>query len=96
MRRTADTTEATVLTLGHSYPAVANVLRERVGKGTAFFGPSRYEVELAELLKEVRFFFLLPPLSLSLSLCFSLVLVRVSSPSPPPTLTLGYSASLPL
>ena len=44
--------QATVLTLGHSHPAVAEVLRERVGKGTAFFGPSRYEVELAELLKE--------------------------------------------
>lgn len=44
--------QATVLTLGHSYPAVAEVLKERAGKGTAFFGPSQYEVQLAELLKE--------------------------------------------
>lgn len=44
--------QATVLTLGHSYPAVAEVLQARAVKGTAFFGPSRYEVELAELLKE--------------------------------------------
>lgn len=45
-------TQATVLTLGHSHPAVAEVIKARAGKGTAFFGPSRYEVELAELLKE--------------------------------------------
>eukprot|EP01044_Picomonas_judraskeda_P006421 COSAG03_NODE_639_length_6562_cov_16.796844_1_plen_87_part_00 len=44
--------QATVLTLGHSHPAVAEVIKARAGKGTAFFGPSRYEVELAELLKE--------------------------------------------
>ena len=44
--------QATCLTLGHSFPAVADAIRERSGKGTAFFGPSRYEVELAELLTD--------------------------------------------
>jgi glutamate-1-semialdehyde 2,1-aminomutase len=50
-RRLDFVNQATCLTLGHAYPPVVAAIRERAGKGTAFFGPSRYEVELAEELK---------------------------------------------
>ena len=43
---------ATALILGHGHPAIVDAIRERVQYGTAFFGPTELEIELAELLKE--------------------------------------------
>lgn len=43
---------ATALILGHGHPAIVNAIRERVTVGTAFFGPTELEIELAELLRE--------------------------------------------
>ena len=43
---------ATALILGHTHPAVANPLCERISQGTAFFGPTALEIEWAELLRE--------------------------------------------
>jgi len=43
---------ATALILGHGHPAIVDAIRDRVTYGTAFFGPTELEIELAELLKE--------------------------------------------
>lgn len=43
---------ATALILGHAHPAIINALSERIQHGTAFFGPTELEIELAELLRE--------------------------------------------
>ena len=43
---------ATALILGHGHPKVVEALQNRIGHGTAFFGPTEMEIELAELLKE--------------------------------------------
>jgi len=43
---------ATALVLGHGHPAIVDAIRERVQYGTAFFGPTELEIELAELLRE--------------------------------------------
>ena len=43
---------ATALILGHGHPAIVDAIRERVQYGTAFFGPTELEIELAELLRE--------------------------------------------
>lgn len=43
---------ATALILGHGHPKVVDALQNRIGHGTAFFGPTEMEIELAELLKE--------------------------------------------
>lgn len=43
---------ATALILGHGHPAIVDAIRDRVQYGTAFFGPTELEIELAELLKE--------------------------------------------
>ncbi len=42
---------ATALILGHAHPAVVAALRDRVQHGTAFFGPTELEIELAELVR---------------------------------------------
>jgi glutamate-1-semialdehyde 2,1-aminomutase len=43
---------ATALILGHGHPAIVDAIRDRVQYGTAFFGPTELEIELAELLRE--------------------------------------------
>ncbi len=43
---------ATSLPLGHAHPAVVAAIREQAGKGTAYFGPTERELELAELLRD--------------------------------------------
>jgi glutamate-1-semialdehyde 2,1-aminomutase len=43
---------ATALILGHGHPAIVDAIRERVQYGTAFFGPTELEIELAELIRE--------------------------------------------
>ncbi len=51
-RRLDFVNNATALILGHSHPAVAAALQERINSGTAFFGPTQFEIEWAERLKE--------------------------------------------
>ncbi len=43
---------ATALILGHAHPDVVRALQSRAAVGTAFFGPTPIEVELAELVRE--------------------------------------------
>ncbi len=43
---------ATALILGHAHPDVVQALQSRASKGTAFFGPTPIEIELAELIRE--------------------------------------------
>jgi glutamate-1-semialdehyde 2,1-aminomutase len=43
---------ATALILGHAHPSIINALSERIQHGTAFFGPTELEIELAELLRQ--------------------------------------------
>lgn len=43
---------ATALILGHAHPDVVSALQDRASVGTAFFGPTPIEIELAELIRE--------------------------------------------
>ncbi len=43
---------ATALILGHAHPAIIDAIRERATGGTAFFGPTELEIDLAELLRQ--------------------------------------------
>ena len=43
---------ATALILGHAHPDVVSALQSRAAVGTAFFGPTPIEIELAELVRE--------------------------------------------
>ncbi|MEE2752736.1 MAG: aminotransferase class III-fold pyridoxal phosphate-dependent enzyme [Candidatus Latescibacterota bacterium] len=43
---------ATALILGHGHPAIVDAIRDRIQYGTAFFGPTELEIDLAELLRE--------------------------------------------
>ena len=43
---------ATALILGHAHPAIVGALQDRAEQGTAFFGPTELEIDLAELLRE--------------------------------------------
>ncbi len=42
---------ATALILGHAHPAVVGALQDRAAQGSAFFGPTELEIDLAELLQ---------------------------------------------
>jgi glutamate-1-semialdehyde 2,1-aminomutase len=42
---------ATALILGHAHPDIVRALQDRTASGTAFFGPTELEIELAQLLK---------------------------------------------
>jgi glutamate-1-semialdehyde 2,1-aminomutase len=42
---------ATALILGHAHPAIVGALQARAAQGTAFFGPTELEIDLAELLR---------------------------------------------
>jgi glutamate-1-semialdehyde 2,1-aminomutase len=42
---------ATALILGHAHPSVVGALQDRAAQGTAFYGPTELEIELAELLR---------------------------------------------
>ena len=42
---------ATALILGHAHPSVVGALQDRTAQGTAFYGPTELEIELAELLR---------------------------------------------
>jgi glutamate-1-semialdehyde 2,1-aminomutase len=50
--RTDFVCNATALILGHAHPDVVSALQSRAAMGTAFFGPTPIEVELAELVRE--------------------------------------------
>ncbi len=41
---------ATALILGHAHPDIVSALQSRAAVGTAFFGPTPIEIELAELV----------------------------------------------
>ena len=43
---------ATALILGHAHPDIVSALQSRAAVGTAFFGPTPIEIELAELVRE--------------------------------------------
>ncbi|HCL28516.1 MAG TPA: aspartate aminotransferase family protein [Candidatus Latescibacteria bacterium] len=43
---------ATALILGHAHPAIIDTIRSRATGGTAFFGPTEVEIDLAELLRQ--------------------------------------------
>ncbi|MBI92296.1 MAG: aminotransferase class III-fold pyridoxal phosphate-dependent enzyme [Candidatus Latescibacterota bacterium] len=42
---------ATALIIGHAHPSIVAALQDRAALGTAFFGPTELEIELAELLR---------------------------------------------
>ena len=41
----------TALIIGHAHPSIVAALQDRAALGTAFFGPTELEIELAELLR---------------------------------------------